>query len=75
MGVTAADLAAALSLSGRAVDALLGVLAGLKLLSETGGRFTLTTHGSTYLLRSSEFYWGHMILGDRSEMHARLKKV
>lgn len=57
------------------MDALLGVLASLSLLSSVCGVFTLTPTASAFLISSSEFYWGHMLRGDRSEMHARLKKV
>jgi hypothetical protein len=74
-GVSGADIASGLGLGTRSVDALLAVLSGLKLVAQSGGVFTLTPLATTYMLADSQYYWGHMLLGDRSEMHARLKKV
>jgi DNA-binding IclR family transcriptional regulator len=74
-GISAADIASGLGLGSRSVDALLAVLCGLKLVAQSGGVFTLTPLATTYMLADSQYYWGHMLLGDRSEMHARLKKV
>lgn len=50
-----------LSLSPRATEALVGVLAALGLLERRDGRFLLGDLARSFLLPSSPYYWGGMI--------------
>jgi acetylserotonin N-methyltransferase len=58
---TISDLARRLDFDERATGALVRLLAALGLLVTSEHRFQLTDHARTYLLRSSPFYWGHMM--------------
>lgn len=60
-GATVTQLADKLSISPRAAEALLGVLASAGFLRQHGGRFLLTDPARNFLLPESPFYWGGML--------------
>jgi hypothetical protein len=66
---TAAELAARLDFDERATTVLLRLLASLDLLTNRSGRFQLTDQARVYLVRSSRFYWGHMMNVGVSDWH------
>ena len=72
---TADDVAAALSLSPRASEALLGTLRALGFLERRDGRFGNTPEASAFLVPSSPTYWGGMLRFSRdvAVSHATLK--
>jgi acetylserotonin N-methyltransferase len=59
---TIAELAVRLDFDERATGILLRLLAALGLLTQRLGRFQLTDEARLYLVRSSSFYWGHMMI-------------
>ena len=76
---TAGELAQRLGFDERATTVLVRLLASLGLLVPRNGRFQLTGDARTYLLKSSPFYWGHMMRVGVNEWHqatitAALKK-
>lgn len=64
---SAAEVRQRLSLSERGAEALLGVLAGLGLLRQLGGRFHLTDPAREFLLPGRPYYWGGVFAAHRSE--------
>jgi acetylserotonin N-methyltransferase len=58
---TTEDLAGRLDFDVRATGILLRMLASLGLLVPRDARFQLTDQARQYLVRSSPFYWGHMM--------------
>jgi len=66
---TIEELAARLDFDVRATGILLRLLASLGLLMTRGGRFELADQARQYLVRSSPFYWGHMMRVAVSEWH------
>lgn len=66
---TIAELAVRLGYDERATGILLRLLASLGLLTQRLGRFQLTDQARVYLVRSSPFYWGHMMSVGVSEWH------
>jgi hypothetical protein len=52
------ELTQRLSLSGRAVEIVLAMMASLGFLAKHGGKYHLTDTTRCYLLRASPFYWG-----------------
>ena len=67
------DVAHRLGFDSRAMSILLRLLAALGLMVPRDGRFHLTVHGRQYFLRSSPYYWGHMMrVGLDESQHARL---
>jgi acetylserotonin N-methyltransferase len=66
---TIGDLAERLDLDGRATGILLRLLAALGLLVARDERFQLTDLARQYLVKSSPFYWGHMMRVAVSEWH------
>jgi acetylserotonin N-methyltransferase len=63
------ELAERLDFDVRATGILLRLLASLGLLALRDGRFQLTDQARQYLLKSSPFYWGHMMRVAVSEWH------
>lgn len=75
-GLTAEEVAAGLSTGPRSTEAVLAVLGGLGLLRNAGGKFGLTEQARNFLLRDSPFYWGAMLMGDKSgDSYQRLLKA
>lgn len=75
-GASAAEVSDGLGFGSRSTEAVLCVLAGLKFLRVTGGRYTVTAEARKFLLKDSEFYWGSMLLGDKSaDAYKRLKEA
>lgn len=72
---TTAEASAALSLSPRAAEALLGTLRALGFLERRDGRFANTPEASAFLVPSSPTYWGGMLRFSRgvAVSHATLK--
>src|SRR5262245_41873457 len=66
---TPAELARRLNFDERATTILLRFLASLNLLTIRSGRFQLTDQARVYLVRSSPFYWGHMMEVGVSDWH------
>jgi hypothetical protein len=66
---TIEELAARLDFDDRATGILLRLLASLGLLVMRDERFQLTDQARQYLVRSSPFYWGHMMRVAVSEWH------
>jgi hypothetical protein len=66
---TIEELAARLDFDVRATGILLRLLASLGLLITRDGRFQLTDQARQYLVKSSPFYWGHMMRVAVSEWH------
>src|SRR5262249_12206275 len=66
---TIGELANRLDFDERATGILLRLLASLGLLTQRSGEFQLTDEARVYLVRSSSFYWGHMISVGVSEWH------
>src|SRR5215471_13784587 len=66
---TIAELAVRLDFDERATGILLRLLAALGLLVQRLGRFHLTDEARLYFVRSSSFYWGHMISLGVNERH------
>lgn len=66
---TIAELAARLDYDERATGILLRLLAALGLLTQRLGRFHLTDEARIYLVKSSPFYWGHMMRVGVSDWH------
>jgi hypothetical protein len=58
---TATELARHLDFDERATSILARLLASLGLLAPRQQRYHLTDHARVYLLKSSPFYWGHMM--------------
>ena len=76
---TIAELAARLDFDERATGILLRLLGSLGLLTQRFGRFHLTDEAHLYLVKSSPFYWGHMLSVGSSDWHrttlsAKLRK-
>jgi acetylserotonin N-methyltransferase len=65
------ELAARLDFDERATGILLRLLAALGLLTQRLARFHLTDEARVYLVRSSPFYWGHMLSVGVSEWHRK----
>ena len=63
------DLAERLDFDRRATGILLRLLASLGLLVQREGVFHLTDQARLYLVKSSSFYWGHMMRVAVSEWH------
>jgi acetylserotonin N-methyltransferase len=75
----ATELASRLEFDQRATSVLLRLLASLDLLVPREQRYHLTDHARVYLVKSSPFYWGHMMrVGinewQQSTLTAALKK-
>jgi hypothetical protein len=68
---TITELAARLDFDERATGILLRLLAALELLTQRSGRFQLTDEARLYFVKSSSFYWGHMISVGVSEGHRK----
>jgi acetylserotonin N-methyltransferase len=66
---TIVELALRLDYDDRATGILLRLLASLGLVTQRLGRFQLTDEARVYLVRSSPFYWGHMMRVGVSEWH------
>src|SRR5215475_1254273 len=66
---TITELAVRLDFDERATGILLRLLAALGLLTQRLARFQLTDEARVYLVRSSAFYWGHMLSIGVSERH------
>jgi hypothetical protein len=66
---TIEELAARLGFDARATGTLLRLLAALGVLTQRSGHFQLTDQARVYLVRSSPFYWGHMMPVGVSEWH------
>jgi hypothetical protein len=65
-----------LGLDSRAAEAVLGVLAGLKLVTKHLNKFFLTDAARTYLVPESVFYWKAMLVNGRmNDFHTRLLGV
>ena len=65
------ELAARLNGDVRPFGILLRLLASLGLLTQRSGRFQLTDEARVYLVRSSPFYWGHMMEVAVSDWHRK----
>jgi acetylserotonin N-methyltransferase len=63
------ELAQRLDFDVRATGIVLRLLAALKLLVRRDGRYQLTDTANLYLVKSSRFYWGHMLRVGVSEWH------
>lgn len=63
------ELAQRLDFDTRATGIVLRLLAALELLVQRQGRYQLTDVATVYLVRSSPFYWGHMMRVGVSEWH------
>lgn len=59
--LAAAEISAALKLSPRATEALVGIVAALGFLSQHEGRFSLTDLARNFMLPTSPTYWGGML--------------
>jgi acetylserotonin N-methyltransferase len=73
------ELAGRLGFDERATGVLVRLLASLGLVVSRLGQFQLTDHARLYLVKSSPFYWGHMMHVGVNEWHvatltAALKK-
>lgn len=68
---TVAELVFRLEYDERATRVLLRLLAALGLLTQRMGRFHLTDEARVYLVRSSPYYWGHMMEAGVSEWHRK----
>jgi acetylserotonin N-methyltransferase len=66
---TIEELAARLDFDVRATGILLRLLGSLGLLAARDARFDLTDQARQYLVKSSPFYWGHMMRVAVSEWH------
>ena len=66
---SANELAARLDFDLRATGIVLRLLAALDLLVAREGRYQLTDIARLYLVKSSPFYWGHMLRAAVSEWH------
>jgi hypothetical protein len=66
---TIAELAQRLDFDTRATGIVLRLLAALRLLVLRQGSYQLTDAARTYLVKSSPFYWGHMMRVAVSEWH------
>ena len=66
---TAEELAQRLDFDVRATRIVLRLLAALGLLVARRGAYQLTDQARHYLVRSSPFYWGHMLRAGVSEWH------
>ena len=66
---TIAELAVRLDSNERATGILVRLLASLGLVTHTSGRFELSEVARIYLVRSSPYYWGHMMRVGVSEWH------
>jgi acetylserotonin N-methyltransferase len=62
-------LAQRLDFDVRATGTVLRLLAALGLLTQRGGVYHLTDQARLYLVKSSPFYWGHMMRTGVSEWH------
>ncbi|HVV87553.1 MAG TPA: methyltransferase [Kofleriaceae bacterium] len=58
---TTAELADAAGVEPRAIDAIAGTLAALRLFTLAEGRFHLSEVARTYLVPTSPYYWGGML--------------
>jgi cyclopropane fatty-acyl-phospholipid synthase-like methyltransferase len=58
---SASELAERVGIEPRAMQAIVGVLAGLALVALADGRFHLTETGRTYLVPESPYYWGPLL--------------
>ena len=74
---TAASVAERTGISGRASDALLGLLAALGYLRKEDRVFSLTDLSRTYLLPSSPYYWGGVLhsVKDMPVSHAMIMEA
>jgi hypothetical protein len=63
------ELAQRLDFDTRATGIVLRLLAALKLLVRRDERYQLTDAANVYLVKSSPFYWGHMLRVGVSEWH------
>lgn len=77
---TIEELAARMDFDVRALGVVLRLLAALGLLETRNGRFQLTDQARLYLVRSSPFYWGHMMrvsvdLAARDRLLRKLKEM
>jgi hypothetical protein len=63
------ELAERLDFDTRATGVVLRLLAALRLLLLRQGRYQLTDAAHTYLVKSSPFYWGHMMRVGVSDWH------
>jgi len=68
---TIAELAVRLDSDERATGILVRLLAALGLVTQTSGRFELSEVARIYLVRSSPYYWGHMMRVGVSEWHLK----
>jgi acetylserotonin N-methyltransferase len=68
-GATAEGLAARLDFDVRATETLLRLLASVGLLTKHGEVFRLRDVARIYLVKSSSFYWGHMLQLTISKWH------
>jgi predicted O-methyltransferase YrrM len=59
--LTAQDIAASLSLSARATEALLGIMTSLGYLGKLNDKFYLTDVARNFLLKDSLYYWGGLL--------------
>ena len=66
---TSDELAERLDFDTRATLIVLRLLAALELLVQRQNRYQLTDAANTYLVKSSPFYWGHMMRVAVSEWH------
>jgi acetylserotonin N-methyltransferase len=66
---TIEELAARLDFDVRATGILMRLLASLGLVAARDARFQLTAQARQYLVKSSPFYWGHMLRVAVSEWH------
>jgi acetylserotonin N-methyltransferase len=66
---TITELAANLDFDERATGVLLRLLGSLGILTQRFGRFQLTDEARVYLVRSTPFYWGHMMRVAVSDWH------
>lgn len=69
--VAIAELALRLDYDERATGVLLRLLAALGLLTQRMGRFHLTDDARNYLVKSSPYYWGHMMKAGVSDWHRK----
>lgn len=66
---TIEELAGRLDFDARATGIVLRLLAALELLVQRQGRYQLTDSARAYLVKSSPFYWGHMMRVGVSDWH------